>query len=711
MFKKLLSLTVGLSLMLMLSGAALAEESRITNQEQAIAKAKELLPQLIGDKQLSVDFTEDDYRGTGVWNLRSSEERPVRLPLANRLYISLDENGSLLSFNYFDSSLQNSGQKLIDRNRAQAIAKNFLAQMKPHILDQIELEDITYNPYYYRSYDQGMFYTFRWNRLVNGIPVRDNGVTINVDAMSGQITFYDVSWDEQATFPAPGNNIKNPAEISSIVLENLGLYPAYRINPADPSGTKIQLIYQVNSQLSTFDAVTGKPVDSQGNIREFADVKRFKQTFSPQIGGQAALPEYHAKGQITSEKAQQIAEEFFKKLGYTGKVVHYGGGSSVGPGYHIELWDYSVALDPEGDPYGDRTVRVSIDTASGKIIGFQNQSERYTVQGTKTVTYEQAKAIAEQFIKQELVLPYPVALQKQDIFMESGEPYYLYFVRLVHGIPCDLGSITIQVDRNSGNVIGYHTHPLSFTIDAPKRIISPQEAARIFKEGQFYELCYIFPYNKEQGKNKQAQLVYVVKDYGLGIDAVTGKVLSWEIKNAATGIPENHWAAEPLRLLGENGLLPAKEINPDEQITRKDALRVMGSLNRYYYPDKLELKFTDIKPDDPDTDILKRAVAMGLLENQGALRPNDPLTREQLVVWLIKGIGYHEVASLPLKIETPFKDIPPGHPHRNSIAIMAALGVFVGDKDGLFNPQQPVTWAELATVLTRIAPKLNQRYY
>ena len=711
MFKNFLSFTVGVTIVLMLSGSALAAEGRISNQEQAKATAKELLPQLIGDKQLEADFTEDGYRGLGVWNLYASEERPVRYIPSNQLNIAIDENGSLLSFDYRDTKLKAGDQKVIDRSKAQAIAKDFLAKMKPNILDQIKLEDTTSNPYNYRG-NLDLIYSFRWNRVVNGLPVRDNGATINVDAMSGQVTHYDVRWDDQATFPAPSDNLKKPAEISSLVLEKLGVYPTYRTSPTDPTGSKVQLVYQLNAQTYSFDAVTGKPVDYLGNMKEFTEVKRFDQDFSPEIGGQATIPEHNAKEQITPEKAQLIAQEFFKKLGYTGEVTRSGGGTSSGPGFQLEHWDYSVAMDAAGDPYGDRALRVSIDTSTGKIIGFQNWAERYSGKEAKNISYEQARTIAEQFIKQELSLPYPFVLQKESIFIGPGEPYYLNFVSLIHGIPCDLSNINIQVNRNSGKVIGYHSQFLPLRIPKLEKIITPQEATKVLQESQSYELCYIFPYNKEQAKNKQAQLVYIAKDYGLDIDAVTGKVLTKGV--VATGARqgmENHWAAGPLRLLAENGLLPEKEINPDGQITRRDALKMMGSLNDHYSPNKLELKFTDIKPDDPDAAALKQAITMGILENQGTLRPNEPLTREQLAVWLINGIGYQEVASLPVKMESPFKDIANDHPHRNSIAIVAALGVFVGDKDGLFNPQQPVTWAELATVLTRIAPKINQRYY
>ncbi|RYD05844.1 hypothetical protein N752_08090 [Desulforamulus aquiferis] len=52
MYKKLFSLVMGILLVLMFNGTALASEPRIANQQEAIEAARKLLPDIVKDYQL-----------------------------------------------------------------------------------------------------------------------------------------------------------------------------------------------------------------------------------------------------------------------------------------------------------------------------------------------------------------------------------------------------------------------------------------------------------------------------------------------------------------------------------------------------------------------------------------------------------------------------------------------------------------------------------
>lgn len=708
MFKKLLPMAVVLALVLLLCGSASAEP-RITQQQQAIDAAKKLLPEVIGDKQVEVDFRDDDYRGIGVWDLSIREDVPSRNGSYNNVSIEIDENGSLVSLNYYGNKTSSVGKGIIERSKAKEIALNFLKRMQPNKLNQIKLEDTDKYPFAYAGYDMDLNYSFRWSRIVNGIPVSDDGVNIVVDAVSGQITHYDTIWHEVAAFPSRNDNLKKPQELTNLILEKLGVYPSYDIN-SNSSATKAQLVYSINARTYMFDAVTGKAVSYDGTISDFAEAKRFDDTFTPETGGQGITVERNNNATLTTEKAQSIAEKFFKDLGYQGKVVRSGGGSESGPGYHIEHWNYRIEEDQNSQYHGGPDITVSIDTSSGKITGFNNWDERKPENKGNPISYDKARTIAEQFVQKDMKISYPIILQKEDTSFLSEEPYQFNFVRLLNGVPSHLATIGVSVSRYSGKVVNFNSRFLPVSIPKIEQVIDANKATGIIKENLAFELCYNIPYSRTSENSRIPQLVYRLKDPGFNVDAVTGKVLTREIPTNSPVSFGNHWAAVPLQLLAKNGLLPQKDFNPDAAITRRDAIRILGSQGHYYYGDSLKLKFTDIKQDDPDAEAFIKIITMGILENKGQVRPNDPLTREQLAVWLVNGIGYQEVANLPIRMESPFKDVPNDHPHRNSIAIIQALGVFNGDENGLFKPQQPVTWAELASVITKVAPKLNQGY-
>nr|WP_315988629.1 S-layer homology domain-containing protein [Desulforamulus aquiferis] len=619
-------------------------------------------------------------------------------------------NGSLISYYCHDQEENTGGQQVIDREQAQEIAYNFIRKVQPGVISQLKLNENNSSNYYLGS-GLNLGYNFHWSRVVNGIPVREDGITVAVDGISAKITNFNFNWNNNVTFPAPGDKLFKPEELTNLVADKLGLYPTYINESNNNVNQTAKLVYKINSNTYFFDAVTGKPVDYNGSSKEFSEAKLYKQTFVPEIGGRAITAESQSSQTLTIEKGQSIAEEFFKKLGYTGKVVRSGGGSESGPGYRIDYWSYRIEANDGEISSADRDVSISIDSSSGRIGQFNIWPRGSIGKSENAISYEQARNTAEKFVQKELGITYPVILQESNNQINESEPYTFSFVRLYNGVPCDWSSIYVGIDRYSGKLVNFHSRALPVSIPKLDSIISPDEADKLFRENQSFELSYTYTRDKNYRPTGNAQLVYNYNNFGSGIDAVNGKLLSRENVNDNLAPFENHWAQGPLRILAENGQLPVKDFDPDNKINRRDSLRILTSLSRYYNEGIQNLNFNDVQPNDKDIQIFKRAVDMGIIENQGDLRPEDSLTREQLAVWLVHCVGYKEMANLPLKIEVPFSDIPMDHPYRNHIAIANAMGIFVGDKDGLFNPQQQVSWAELATVVTRVAPRISQQRY
>lgn len=314
-------------------------------------------------------------------------------------------------------------------------------------------------------------------------------------------------------------------------------------------------------------------------------------------------------------------------------------------------------------------------------------------------------------MKENLSIKYPVVVRNENYFPQGPpEPYNFSFIRLIHGIPFDFRGFRVSVDPYSGKVIDYHLGILPMSVPPLGSIIDGQTAINVYKNNQFLELCYRYARDKEHRPTNKVQLVYQFKDFGYGINAVTGQSIGKEIGSNAKPKIANHWARGPLELLADSRLLPTDNFNPDGKVSHREALRVLTAATRYYYDaDEIKVNFSDIKEDDPDLNVFKRAVQMGMLDNNGTLNPSTVLTREQMAVWLVNTLGYQEIATSPIKIEIPFKDLDK-NPYQKHIALVAALGLFTGDKDGHFQPQQPVTWAELATVVTRLAPKIRSKY-
>ena len=94
-------------------------------------------------------------------------------------------------------------------------------------------------------------------------------------------------------------------------------------------------------------------------------------------------------------------------------------------------------------------------------------------------------------------------------------------------------------------------------------------------------------------------------------------------------------------------------------------------------------------------------------ENDDKIQADKPATRLWASVLLIKGMKLEEDAKARMGVELPFKDenaIPAGSV--GYVAVAVEKGVIAGYTDQTFQPNKPVTRAELASILDRLGVQL-----
>lgn len=94
-------------------------------------------------------------------------------------------------------------------------------------------------------------------------------------------------------------------------------------------------------------------------------------------------------------------------------------------------------------------------------------------------------------------------------------------------------------------------------------------------------------------------------------------------------------------------------------------------------------------------------------ENEDTIQPEKPATRLWASVLLVKGLKLETEARARMNVDLPFKDenaIPAGSV--GYVAIAVERGVISGYTDKTFQPNKPVTRAELASILDRLGVQL-----
>ncbi|RPF49412.1 S-layer family protein [Thermodesulfitimonas autotrophica] len=165
----------------------------------------------------------------------------------------------------------------LDREEARRIAEEFLKKAAPALLPearcaQCEFFALPYpNPAYHCVYQ----------RYVNGLPCPSNSLSVQVDAVTGEVIGYSRQW-VRAVFPPPAEAI-TPAAALERYLDAFGFEPRYiRLvagtprevfsDPDDPFGWKkaeIRLVYALKLPggypAVWLDAQSGEFIDYEGN--------------------------------------------------------------------------------------------------------------------------------------------------------------------------------------------------------------------------------------------------------------------------------------------------------------------------------------------------------------------------------------------------------------------------------------------------------------
>lgn len=194
------------------------------------------------------------------------------------------------------------------------------------------------------------------------------------------------------------------------------------------------------------------------------------------------------------------------------------------------------------------------------------------------------------------------------------------------------------------------------------------------------------------------------------VDALSGAMIYGgkvhPTANSSKAPLASHWSAPALSMLNENGLLTGT-VNPDEAITRREALKaVLAATNPrayYSYARSKQIELDDIKAEDPDYETFALAASRGIIPPWGQFDPDGYINREELAVWVIKSLGYDNIAQIKNPITTPVKDAGKISANRyNYVGLAYGLGIITPDGNNNLRSLDKVSRAEMAIMASRI---------
>lgn len=147
---------------------------------------------------------------------------------------------------------------------------------------------------------------------------------------------------------------------------------------------------------------------------------------------------------------------------------------------------------------------------------------------------------------------------------------------------------------------------------------------------------------------------------------------------------------------------PDGTFKPNGPITRAEVATIIARLMGLQNLANTRVNYTDVQ-NHWARPYIAATTAKGIFrDNGGRFRPDDPATRAELAVALVR---MHEIvpvafAQLPGS-EATFSDVKAGHWAYNEIETAVRLGFLQGNADGTFRPDATVTRAQVAAMISR----------
>ncbi|SCY65260.1 S-layer homology domain-containing protein [Alkaliphilus peptidifermentans] len=175
-------------------------------------------------------------------------------------------------------------------------------------------------------------------------------------------------------------------------------------------------------------------------------------------------------------------------------------------------------------------------------------------------------------------------------------------------------------------------------------------------------------------------------------------------------VSNNHWAYEDVHELrrlditegiGNNEFGIGKPIKRNEFVTF--LIKLMGLETHVpeegSFDDNMNINAWYFGP-------IETALQHSIIHNDDAnFRPEDPITREEMAIMIVRALGYDSLAKQLNAYERPFLDVDDNHGY---IAIAKELGIVGGVGNNLFDPKATALREHAAAMMMRMYRKLNQ---
>ncbi len=624
---------------------------------------------------------------------------------------------------------------LLSKEQAQGFAETFLAKTNPEQFKQTKLLDMN-SAYYVKTRPD---YSFRYIREINGIRYDNNYINVSINGVDGSIRSYDYNWEEDINFPS-AEGVISKEKAMQILKDSLDMKLRYssvrsKIRPSTEPPV-IRLAYQPDYQYGIYaDALTGQALDYSGKplaeqksrdisreqMEKYAADTKTRRVISKEIDSKRAA-------EIINHRIKEFFGENYRleNLNYSENEVQWQASSK-------RTW--SAEIIKNEDASVNFVGQVSIDALTEELLSFNRYDNGYAYGEAyePKLTWEQAYDKAIELIGSYFPGKLPCIKTKQTNYLQTylvnnvevpERRVYFHFPRVEKGIEFTDSSIAVDLDLKTGEVMSLYCNWIENPpLPSAEGNIGGEKAKELYLKDFDAVLKYVpINQNKAPDSANPLKIVYSLENKpgtlrGEYIDALSGKITDYsgeEINMTETdfntkikGLP----AEKELSILAFQGIIDAKDFDPDREITFIELVKMLVNAKGYRPTASGAaevLLFKNITKKDDSYSYINEAVRYGLLENEPVeLELEAKVTREQMVELIVTMSNYDKLAQAKDIFVLSFEDAKQISPDRTGyVAIGKGLGIITAD-NGKFRPNDDAKMAEAAVGIYKALDSLR----
>ncbi|WP_085990838.1 YcdB/YcdC domain-containing protein [Oceanobacillus senegalensis] len=552
-------------------------------------------------------------------------------------------------------------------------------------------------------------YSFDFIRTNKDVPVSGQNVHVTVLGNGQVVDYYHRSPKSKSFTYDDITNIQEEKEVLEKVKNNLSVGLQYQIDYNYRTGDReVNLVYSPSNGGQGVHAVSGDWQTPDG----------WKEKLPEEKGLQSIIDEplEPKHKDISMKEVRAFAEEFLAVDSDDVTLMIESISEIENPnGQQV----YSIHYMYQHQ-HGGMGTNLEIDKETGEIVQYHDmRRELPGLSGEKNekdnISKDEALDRAVNYLKQ--LTPSHIdnyAMPRNGTFFEEERGvYHFTFPRVVNDIPVIGDQISVGVAADGSlQFLNVNAQDVK-EWPSVEEVVSKEDALQSFKKALSVDLHYVqADSEKENHYSLVYQPVFNENEFSF-LDASTGEWIT--MQDEANDVPTvSHPTAEKeLNFLLYAGILDVKDVDAfdaDAKISQGDALKVIAkSIRPFYdghYPGMEEQRqsFENIDVNHPYYPFIEQAVSMGILDTESKNFDIDKkLTKEELAVWYIRGIGLEQAAELSGIYQLDVEDEDKvSEENIGYVALANALGLLTAE-DNHFNPDQHITYAQLAVSIFKFA--------